>query len=91
MQGLELPKRVFPCATPAEVRATLPKNEDVLAFQCRNPIHRCARRRGGRSRLGVLGGGLLLCARLAARPPHSPSSGAPDGGCGDHGDGGVRD
>jgi len=40
VQGLELPKRVFPCATPAEVRATLPKNTDVLAFQCRNPIHR---------------------------------------------------
>lgn len=39
-QGLEVPKRVFPCATPAEVRATLPKNQDVLAFQCRNPIHR---------------------------------------------------
>jgi hypothetical protein len=39
-QGLELPTRVFPCATPAEVRATLPKNTDVLAFQCRNPIHR---------------------------------------------------
>lgn len=40
VQGLEIPKRVFPCATPAEVRATLPKNQDVLAFQCRNPIHR---------------------------------------------------
>ena len=39
MQGLELPKRVFPCATPAEVRATLPSG-DVLAFQCRNPIHK---------------------------------------------------
>ena len=40
VQGLELPKRPFPCASPAEVRATLPKNTDVLAFQCRNPIHR---------------------------------------------------
>jgi sulfate adenylyltransferase len=40
VQGLELPSRVFPCATPAEVRATLPANADVLAFQCRNPIHR---------------------------------------------------
>ena len=39
VQGLELPKRVFPCATPAEVRATLPSG-DVLAFQCRNPIHK---------------------------------------------------
>jgi len=38
--GLELPQRIFPCATPAEVRATLPSNQDVLAFQCRNPIHR---------------------------------------------------
>jgi len=40
VQGLELPKRVFPCKTPAEVRATLPEGEDVVAFQCRNPIHR---------------------------------------------------
>ena len=32
VHGLELPKRVFPCATPAEVRATLPEGEDVLAF-----------------------------------------------------------
>ncbi|KAF6260172.1 hypothetical protein COO60DRAFT_1508974 [Scenedesmus sp. NREL 46B-D3] len=40
VQGLELPSRVFPCATPAEVRSTLPANADVLAFQCRNPIHR---------------------------------------------------
>jgi sulfate adenylyltransferase len=40
VEGLELPKRVFPCATPAEVRATLPEDTDVLAFQCRNPIHR---------------------------------------------------
>lgn len=40
VEGLELPKRVFACATPAEVRAMLPKGVDVLAFQCRNPIHR---------------------------------------------------
>lgn len=40
VEGLELPKRVFPCASPAQVRATLPANSDVLAFQCRNPIHR---------------------------------------------------
>ena len=40
MQGLELPQRVFPCRTPAEVRASLPSDEDVVAFQCRNPIHR---------------------------------------------------
>ena len=38
--GLALPARVFPCASPAEVRATLPAGADVLAFQCRNPIHR---------------------------------------------------
>jgi sulfate adenylyltransferase len=38
--GLELPRRVFPCATPAEVRASLPARTDVVAFQCRNPIHR---------------------------------------------------
>ncbi|MEB3271299.1 MAG: sulfate adenylyltransferase [Synechococcus sp.] len=40
LQGLELPRRVFPCRTPAEVRASLPSDEDVVAFQCRNPIHR---------------------------------------------------
>ena len=40
VQGLALPKRVFPCAAPAEVRATLPEGKDVLAFQCRNPIHK---------------------------------------------------
>ena len=40
LKGLELPKRVFPCATPAEVRASLPANQDVVAFQCRNPVHR---------------------------------------------------
>ena len=38
--GFELPKRDFPCATPSEVRKSLPKNHDVVAFQCRNPIHR---------------------------------------------------
>ena len=40
IQGLQLPDRVFPCKTPAEVRAGLPDGEDVVAFQCRNPIHR---------------------------------------------------
>jgi sulfate adenylyltransferase len=40
VQGLELPRRVFPCKTPAEVRATLPDGQSVVAFQCRNPIHR---------------------------------------------------
>ena len=37
---MTLPKRVFPCATPAEVRESLPEGKDVLAFQCRNPIHK---------------------------------------------------
>jgi len=40
IEGLELPNRVFPCKSPAEVRATLPAGQDVVAFQCRNPIHR---------------------------------------------------
>jgi sulfate adenylyltransferase len=40
LQGLALPQRVFPCRTPVEVRATLPAGQDVVAFQCRNPIHR---------------------------------------------------
>ena len=40
IQGLQLPERVFPCKTPAEVRAGLPDGEDVVAFPCRNPIHR---------------------------------------------------
>lgn len=38
--GLNIPKRVFPCATPAEVRSFLPEGKDVVAFQNRNPIHR---------------------------------------------------
>ena len=38
--GFELPTREFPCKTPEEVRAKLPPNYDVVAFQCRNPIHR---------------------------------------------------
>ena len=40
VKGLALPKRVFPCATPAQVRESLPEGTDVLAFQCRNPIHK---------------------------------------------------
>ena len=40
LAGLALPKRVFPCATPAQVRSRLPKGADVVAFQCRNPVHR---------------------------------------------------
>jgi len=38
--GLELPRREFPCKTPSQVRSTLSPNVDVVAFQCRNPIHR---------------------------------------------------
>ena len=40
LRGFELPKRVFPCETPAQVRAKLPPNVDVVVFQCRNPVHR---------------------------------------------------
>ena len=40
VHGLELPIREFPCKSPREVRASLPPNFDVVAFQCRNPIHR---------------------------------------------------
>tara|TARA_B100000965_G_scaffold214744_1_gene179541 strand:+ start:264 stop:1481 length:1218 start_codon:yes stop_codon:yes gene_type:complete len=40
IKGLELPKRVFTCKTPSQVRQNLPAREDVVAFQCRNPIHR---------------------------------------------------
>jgi sulfate adenylyltransferase len=38
--GLNLPVRDFVCQTPQEVRAMLPTDADVVAFQCRNPIHR---------------------------------------------------
>jgi len=38
--GLGVPTREFPCATPAEVREMLPDDADVVAFQCRNPVHR---------------------------------------------------
>ena len=38
--GLKLPTRPFSCATPAQVRPQLPANESVVAFQCRNPVHR---------------------------------------------------
>jgi len=40
IKGLELPKRVFTCKTPKQVRENLPSGEDIVAFQCRNPIHR---------------------------------------------------
>merc|ERR1719252_46586 len=38
--GLNVPVRDFPCKSPAEVRAMLPSDKQVVAFQCRNPIHR---------------------------------------------------
>ena len=38
--GLNKPIREFPCKSPQEVRAELPADVDVVAFQCRNPIHR---------------------------------------------------
>ncbi|KAL7563235.1 hypothetical protein ACA910_015727 [Epithemia clementina (nom. ined.)] len=38
--GLNFPIREFPCKTPAQVRAELPPGKDVVAFQCRNPVHR---------------------------------------------------
>jgi sulfate adenylyltransferase len=38
--GLNLPIRDFVCKSPAEVRETLPDDADVVAFQCRNPVHR---------------------------------------------------
>jgi len=40
LQGLDTPTREFPCETPAQVRERLPDNADVVAFQCRNPVHR---------------------------------------------------
>jgi len=40
LTGLNLPVRDFNCKTPEEVRAGLPKGKDVVAFQCRNPVHR---------------------------------------------------
>jgi len=40
LEGLGVPTREFPCATPKEVREMLPDDADVVAFQCRNPVHR---------------------------------------------------
>ena len=40
LTGLNLPVRDFFCKTPQQVRAELPKGVDVVAFQCRNPVHR---------------------------------------------------
>ena len=38
--GIQLPKRNYLCKTPEQLRSELPKNADVVAFQCRNPVHR---------------------------------------------------
>ncbi len=38
--GLSLPQREFTCQTPEQMRAILPQGRDVVAFQCRNPIHK---------------------------------------------------
>lgn len=42
LTGLALPQRVFPCKTPSQLRNELPSmhGKDVVAFQCRNPVHR---------------------------------------------------
>jgi len=40
VKGLNKPTRDFECRSPAEVRADLPDDKDVVAFQCRNPVHR---------------------------------------------------
>merc|ERR1712087_933679 len=40
LEGLDVPVRDFPCKTPAETRESLPEGKDVVAFQCRNPVHR---------------------------------------------------
>lgn len=40
VQGLRKVQREFPCDTPNELRKKLPAKTDVVAFQCRNPIHR---------------------------------------------------
>jgi sulfate adenylyltransferase len=40
LEGLGVPTRDFPCKTPKETRADLPEDADVVAFQCRNPVHR---------------------------------------------------
>jgi len=40
LEGLNRPVRDFDCKSPAEVREELPADVDVVAFQCRNPVHR---------------------------------------------------
>ena len=38
--GLNIPLREFPCKSPQQLRSELPSGKDIVAFQCRNPIHR---------------------------------------------------
>jgi sulfate adenylyltransferase len=40
LEGLNRPVREFDCKSPKEVREELPDGVDVVAFQCRNPVHR---------------------------------------------------
>jgi sulfate adenylyltransferase len=40
ISGLSSPKFPYPVKTPTEVRATLPADKPVVAFQNRNPIHK---------------------------------------------------
>jgi sulfate adenylyltransferase len=40
LKGLANPDRPFVCDSAEKVRSTLPAGKDVVAFQCRNPIHR---------------------------------------------------
>jgi sulfate adenylyltransferase len=40
LHGLSSPKFPYPVKTPTEVRATLPGDKPVVAFQNRNPIHK---------------------------------------------------
>jgi len=40
LTALALPKREYEAQTPRQVRADLPPGESVVAFQCRNPIHK---------------------------------------------------
>jgi len=38
--GLDFPRRNIECKTPRQLRSELPPGKDVVAFQCRNPVHR---------------------------------------------------
>ena len=40
MVATERGKYLISCKKPQEVRASLPADQDVAAFQCRNPVHR---------------------------------------------------